>query len=236
MPTNKQTLENLEEEHEEFLSVLKEYAKTIGNENDDNIQFIESLEKSALQDIERLIGYVTTERRILSGDTNSDLDNLDEKLEDFETGLKDLSDSIGNQESDDEIKAKLSTVKKDWNELQKEVEDKNYTDIKNEDKWQEGMGDLVEVTEELIFQLADQSDTGTETEMEIEIEDFKNRLWINPISRVANEYFNPIKRTLDRMIDGLKDYQEPGEMLAEIKTLENEIGNALEWYETWKNR
>lgn len=234
MPTNKQTLENLEEEHEEFLSVLKEYAKTIGNENDDDIQFIESLEKDILQDIEKLIGYVATERRILSNDTNSDLGNLDEKLDDFETGLKDLSDSVDNQESEDEIKAKLSTVKSDWNALQKEVEDKNYTDIKDEDKWQEGMGDLVEVTEELIFQLSDQPNTGLE--MEIEIEDFKNRLWINPMSRVANDYFNPMKKTLDRMIDGLKGYQEPEEMLKEIKTLEEEIENALEWHKTWKNR
>lgn len=234
MPTNKQTLENLEEEHEKFLSVLKEYAKTIGKEDDDNAQFIESLEKSILQDIEKLIGYVATERRILSGDTNSDLDNLDEKLEDFETGLKDLSDSVDNQESEDEIKAKLSTVKSDWNELQKEVEDKNYTDIKDGDKWQEGMGDLVETTEELIFQLADQRDTGTETE--IEIEDFKNRLWINPMSRVANDYFVPIKKTLDKMINDLKGYQDPQEMFAEIKTLEEEIENALTWYRTWKNR
>lgn len=234
MPTNKQTLENLEEEHEEFLSVLKEYAKTIGNENDDDIQFIESLKKDILQDIEKLIGYVATERRILSNDTNSDLGNLDEKLEDFETGLKDLSNSVSNQESEDEIKAKLSTVKSDWNALQKEVEDKNYTDIKDEDKWQEGMGDLVEVTEELIFQLSDQPNTGLE--MEIEIEDFKNRLWINPMSRVANDYFNPMKKTLDRMIDGLKGYQEPEEMLKEIKTLEEEIENALEWHKTWKNR
>lgn len=234
MPTNKQTLENLEEEHEEFLSVLKEYAKTIGNENDDDIQFIESLKKDILQDIEKLIGYVATERRILSNDTNSDLGNLDEKLEDFETGLKDLSNSVSNQESEDEIKAKLSTVKSDWNALQKEVEDKNYTDIKDEDKWQEGMGDLVEVTEELIFQLSDQHNTGLE--MEIEIEDFKNRLWINPMSRVANDYFNPMKKTLDRMIDGLKGYQEPEEMLKEIKTLEEEIEEALKWYEAWKNR
>lgn len=234
MPTNKQTLENLEEEHEEFLSVLKEYAKTIGNENDDDIQFIESLEKDILQDIEKLIGYVATERRILSNDTNSDLDNLDEKLDDFETGLKDLSNSVDNQESEDEIKAKLSTVKSDWNELEKEVEDKNYTDIKDEDKWQEGMGDLVEVTEELIFQLSDQPNTGLE--MEIEIEDFKNRLWINPMSHVANDYFNPMKKTLDRMINGLKEYQEPGEMFSEIKTLEEEIENALEWHKTWKDR
>lgn len=234
MPTNKQTLENLEEEHEEFLSVLKEYAKTIGNENDDDIQFIESLEKDILQDIEKLIGYVATERRILSNDTNSDLDNLDEKLDDFETGLKDLSDSVSNQESEDEIKAKLSTVKSDWNALQKEVEDKNYTDIKDEGKWQEGMGDLVEVTEELIFQLSDQLNTGMETE--IEIEDFKNRLWINPMSHVANDYFNPMKKTLDRMINGLKEYQEPEEMFSEIKTLEEEIENALEWHKTWKDR
>lgn len=234
MPTNKQTLENLEEEHEEFLSVLKEYAKTIGNENDDNIQFIESLKKSALQDIEKLIGYVTTERRILSNDTNSDLDNLDEKLDDFETGLNDLSNSVDNQESEDEIKAKLSEVKRNWNELEKEVENKNYTDIKDEDKWQEGMGDLVEVTEELIFQLSDQHNTGLE--MEIEIEDFKNRLWINPMSRVANDYFDPMKKTLDKMISGLKGYQEPEEMFSEIKTLEEEIENALEWHKTWKNR
>lgn len=248
MASHLDTMEHMEEEHGKILSDLKDYCRSL--EDNEIGSMLISVSEKVVAAIEETYNELNEIKRTNQDDESEEAESLDNAMKSLKTELESVEDILTNgyqvmkngNDSEiialaDEIESSNSKVQNKW----KDVE--SISEVMKIDGMIDDISENIKTIDvecrNIVSTIDDEIGNNNDNErykLVGELEDFKDLLWYRQGSPRGERLISSVKNQVTVVIDMLENNEVVDELQESISVLESKIQKALEWFEGWNTK